>query len=158
MCASLRAQTHNHLTTLGDDDFVTCQHLNAPEGVRWFRNDGSGAFETISFGQYCHAVEIADLDGDGHQDIIGVSSGSARWYRNQFVVPGDITFDGPDGTVFFTGPSGMSLYNVAAADVNGDGFVDVVRMTKSTNFTYVFLVLFVSFLTPHHLSRRLHLT
>ena len=107
----------------------------------WFRNDGLGGFEgplPIGGGLDMHAayaVDIADIDGDGLEDLIAMSDDSAAnrrvvWFqrRNREATEWstenliDTTFAGSDGD-----------HSICAVDVDGDGRVDIIAGSHLTD-------------------------
>ncbi len=106
----------------GDDDI----YVSGPGKDQLFRNDGNMTFTDITdaaglgdmgYGMGCAS---ADLDNDGHQDIIVTNYKSylGIWHNN-----GNSTFTNVTNTsgIDDTGPhTGLAL-----ADFNGDGLVDI---------------------------------
>ncbi|EDQ85061.1 uncharacterized protein MONBRDRAFT_12189 [Monosiga brevicollis MX1] len=116
----------------GYPDIVVAQY--ASDRLAWARNDGRGNFGptlTIDAGANvldARALAIADLDADGHIDVLLGSEGTDQvaWYRNE----------GPTRNTSFTGPYLVSAIEtkdplaMAAGDLSGNGFMDVVCATN----------------------------
>ena len=96
--------------------------------LRWYANDGTGAFaeqlpihtfvsEEGEFG----GVRVADLDGDGDQDVVWSADdlNKVAWHSNQ----GDGTF-GPTQVISTAAPEAE---NLAVGDIDGDSTPDVVN-------------------------------
>lgn len=67
------------------------------------------------------SVQIVDLDGDGHSDIIAAlyDEDTISWFRN----------DGSSQPTFTRNDitnTAVGVWEVYAADVNGDGFIDIL--------------------------------
>jgi hypothetical protein len=62
-----------------------------------------------------YQVEVADVDGDGRADIVGVGGGTCAWYHNPDWTKRVIT--GPDRT--------PDIISSATADLDGDGRAEV---------------------------------
>ncbi|MEM7305463.1 MAG: FG-GAP-like repeat-containing protein [Planctomycetota bacterium] len=108
----------------GDADLLSASSFD--DVIAWYENtDGSGAFgprQLISFtADNATAVAAADLDGDGDLDVLSTSSGDDKvaWYEN---TDGLGAF-GPQQLISSTADGAFA---VAAADVDGDGDLDVV--------------------------------
>ena len=98
-------------------------------GLKWYANDGAGGFSgnTISASFASNGIDLADVDGDGDQDLLGASNAKAVWYRN----------DGPGGfneVVSFFGA--INAKDILATDLNNDGVLDVVVGTDSFLYRY----------------------
>jgi len=113
--------------------------------VSWFRNEGvtydeDGMSTGVQFSIKkeiswsslgSRIVTVADIDGDGHVDVIGASyyDSSLRWYEN-------------DGTGVFTPHLISSGVNegqgVTVADFNNDGAPDIATASSGDNTIAVF--------------------
>ncbi|MEM6965473.1 MAG: FG-GAP-like repeat-containing protein [Bacteroidota bacterium] len=114
----------------GNLDIVTASFFD--NQLAWIKNlDGQGNFgnpqsidNSVTFARYAYP---ADLNGDGNQDLIGISSnnGTVVWYEN--ISPSPL---GPfnNGTGIITNAN--QPQTAFAADLDGDGDLDVV--TAST--------------------------
>ena len=67
-----------------------------------------------NIGKVCYAVTLADVDGDGNQDIVAVSENRVLWYQNPTWQPRVIIQDE-------TPPDNVCI---AALDIDRDGNVD----------------------------------
>lgn len=104
----------------GDNDVVSASYRD--DSIRWYDNDGSGAFteKLISVGaNSAQSVFIADVDGDSDADILSASryDHRIRWFEN-------------DGNENFSEHVVSSIEtnatSVTAADVDGDGDMDIL--------------------------------
>lgn len=101
--------------------------------INWWENvDGSGSSWTKH--QVCsdftgaYSVSTADINGDGYSDILGASLANSYiiWWEN---------VDG-SGTDWIEHTVGRSLgvhWSVDSADINGDGYMDVVTALDDGN-------------------------
>jgi uncharacterized repeat protein (TIGR01451 family) len=80
------------------------------------------------FCQAPHTVDLSDFDGDGHLDLVVASRSGLGFYRN---ANGDGIFD--EAVIL-----GMEETVACAADVNGDGAMDVVASRENNNGIYWF--------------------
>lgn len=106
-------------------DFISSLFVGDPMGVTWYKSDGAAlpTFETIPIGPTSGSVRIADLDGDGDQDIVT----SPTWFEN-----------GGGLSPFFTQRSiGDSApdrgYDVGDIDLDGD--VDLIGRSSTASDT-----------------------
>ncbi|HUS23494.1 MAG TPA: FG-GAP-like repeat-containing protein [Candidatus Binatia bacterium] len=94
---------------------------------------------TFAIGSQPDGVTFADLDGDGRLDIITSNEGSATIsvLRNQ-ATPGSIGTTSFAPRQDFAKASGGSLALVQAADLDGDGILDVAASCQDTGQLSVF--------------------
>jgi hypothetical protein len=71
-------------------------------------------------------VAVGDVDGDGTADIITAPGKGNRSEIRVFDGRTGLQLTGPTGSFFPYGPTSKSGVFVAAGDVNGDGFADIV--------------------------------
>jgi len=110
----------------GDSDMDVLSASLADDTIAWYENtDGAGSFgpqrviSTAADGPI--TIVAADLDGDGDVDVLSASSNDNEiaWYEN---TDGLGTF-GPQQVIF---AGALGAWSVFAADVDGDGDVDVL--------------------------------
>jgi len=103
----------------GDLDAV----MGFASGLEWLENFGVGnafAPHTISGSAYLVELELVDLDGNGHLDVVGYDGGigELRWWAN--------SDDGGDWTASTLQQSITVFHEIAVGDVDHDGLPDVV--------------------------------
>jgi hypothetical protein len=136
--------------------WAASQAINAAkpiDGTNGFRLDGPTVNELFGF-----AVDIADVNGDGHPDIIAFSQGAAFvscCLGSTYVILGDGAGHFKDGTAIGTSKtltagvapidgtngfrldlpagSGGSAWGLAAGDLNNDGKAEVVTGARLAN-------------------------
>ncbi len=117
----------------GDLDVVGTTYGSS---IYWFRNDGGDPIEwtsftiTNSFSQ-AHEVYSADIDDDGDFDVMGASSGRDRitlWYNEGG--------DPVEWTEQIIDDSCDMAKSVSAADIDGDGLMDIVSAAIESNDVY----------------------
>jgi hypothetical protein len=94
--------------------------------IAWYENnngDGSSwtAANIVTNKNNAHSVFAADIDGDGDMDIVSASAGddTIAWYENN----GDTN---PSFTAANISTSAENVQSVFAADMDGDGDMDIV--------------------------------
>jgi tetratricopeptide (TPR) repeat protein/peroxiredoxin len=109
----------------GFDDLYVCQPAGLPN--RLYRNRGDGTFEDVTESagvgvlDNCPCALLADIDNDGHQDLIVVRVDGPLLFVNQ----GDGRFRlKPDAFRFASPPQG-TFTGAALADYDRDGFLDI---------------------------------
>lgn len=119
----------------GDPDVLAVRPASASGQIAWYRNnlDQSADFSAanaIESGAVSASVAYpADVDGDGHTDVLAASfgdtftdtNGRVVWYRN---TDGDGTF----GSAVELEARLPGATDLVPVDVNGDGAVDVVAV------------------------------
>lgn len=110
----------------GDEDIVLTDRYGNATGCRWLENDGSATWKKHdigAIGENCMFFSIADLDGDGLQDVSVITMGNklhairrlnkegTKWQDSDVPLPLDLIGRGK---------------GVAAGDVDLDGHLDLV--------------------------------
>ncbi len=117
----------------GDGDKDVLSASAGDNKIAWYKNtDGLGAFgpqqviTTATSG--ARSVYAADLDGDGDMDVLSASFGDNKvaWYEN---TDGQGNFGAQQ--VITTAADGA--WSVYAADLDGDGDLDVLSASKDDN-------------------------
>ena len=110
----------------GDDDVDLLSASKQDDEIAWYENlDGEGTFgpELVITDQADSAFSVlaADMDGDGDLDVLSTSlaDDTIAWYEN---LDGQRTF-GPRIAIATTA---LDPVSVSAADVDGDGDLDVM--------------------------------
>ena len=107
-------------------DLLVLRGLNSStREVVAFRNGRDGSFassQVVSVG-FSTAFSVADLDGDGRPDLIAAPSNRLVFFPGA----GDGTF--ATARQIAENASGVSASAIAAADLDGDGWIDVVYLT-----------------------------
>ena len=115
------------LTDAGTQDILISDYFGSV-GVVWISNDGAGNFgDPVVFPaggcDYYARPVLADVNGDGLADVVLSHSGTVGVLMNN----GDGTLAAEVDYSNF-GVANFSTNSVAVADVNGDGFPDIVEM------------------------------
>ncbi|EDQ85769.1 uncharacterized protein MONBRDRAFT_11601 [Monosiga brevicollis MX1] len=115
----------------GDMDLL-CACFTA-NGVLLFRNDGAGLFgnaERVATSSVLGAfdVQAADLDGDGHLDVLVAAAGQEQvaWFRNL----GNATFEPRRRIIDAAANGAVSAF---AVDFDNDGHLDVLAAQAINN-------------------------
>ncbi len=115
----------------GDQDLVSISAFDSE--LSWFENDGAASptftahlVSTSASGP--HGLAIADLDGDGDLDLLTASRNDNKiaWYENNGAAE-------PSFTTHVISTSAGGAWSVQAADVDGDGDLDVLSASNDDN-------------------------
>jgi hypothetical protein len=117
----------------GDQDIDIIGANGSPGNIVWWENDGSpeiGAWSRHSIGTTSGSrnLAVADLDGDKDIDIIAPDpySDEVLWFEN------DGTPGNGEWTEYSITNTAVDIYDVAAADLDGDDDIDVVKLSNHT--------------------------
>jgi hypothetical protein len=101
--------------------------------IAWYKNGGGSpptwtAYTISTSAAYAICVRATDVDGDGRVDVLSASSGDNKiaWYRNQGGSP-------VSWTAYTISSVAAYAWCVYAADVDGDGRVDVLSASVNDN-------------------------
>ncbi len=115
----------------GDGDLDVLAASQDDDTVAWYENDGASppAFTRriiASNALVAQAVRAIDLDRDGDVDVLSASNGDDRiaWYENDGASP-------PTFTARTITTNADGAYSVEAADVDGDGDIDVLSASRN---------------------------
>jgi hypothetical protein len=115
----------------GDLDVLSASYLD--DKIAWYENDGGSPLAFTSHvittnADDAKSVYAADLDGDGDTDVLSASwdDDKIAWYENRGGAPPTFT-----GHVITTNADDAS--SVYAADVDGDGDLDVLSSSWNDN-------------------------
>ncbi len=120
-----------HAADVNGDGRVDTLSASVFDGkVAWYRNEGGSPVSWTSFvvasGLGCaEAVAAADIDGDGHLDVVSASYFDSRiaWYKNG----GGAS---PTWTTYDISTTANGAMSVFVADIDGDGKLDTLSAAE----------------------------
>ncbi|MFC2126435.1 FG-GAP-like repeat-containing protein, partial [Bacteroidota bacterium] len=117
----------------GDGDMDVLSASQYDDKIAWYENtDGAGNFGSqqiiTTLADEANSVYAADLDEDGDMDVLSASHGDSKiaWYEN---TDGAGTF----GSQQIITIQAFQPYSVHAADLDGDGDMDVLSASELDN-------------------------
>jgi hypothetical protein len=90
---------------------------NSGGGLVWYENPGWRKQVIVAEGIFGTDHEVADIDGDGHNDVVSITGSGVVWFRS------------PDWAVSLI--DRQNLHDIEVADLDGDGKLDVVARGQS---------------------------
>lgn len=123
----------------GDGDLDIVVGNDRPDPKRVYFNDGHGHFESAgTFGKpewTTRNVTVADLDGDQRPDIVVANRGGPDNLAENLICHNDGHGRFPSCTVF----SKDSATTIAAADIDGNGSIDLIVPHRDRGQSYLYL-------------------
>ncbi len=123
----------------GDGDLDLAMGNDKPDQKRIYHNDGTGRFAVAgTFGSASWStrnITIAELNADDRPDIIVANRGGPKNLSNNYICLNDGAGKFPLCTVL----SSESATTIAAADLDGNGTIDLVVPHRDEGQSYVFL-------------------
>jgi hypothetical protein len=108
--------------------------------MTWHENlDGAGTFgpprPVVTDARFFVSFDIADLDGDGDLDVLSASYGPPEGARYEYKLAWSENLDGKGrfGERLTIATAAYGFISVEAADIDGDGYVDVVSAYRGEN-------------------------
>jgi gliding motility-associated-like protein len=117
----------------GDGDMDIVSSSANDNTIAWYENDGNAnptwaAADIATSANSARSVFVADMDGDGDMDIISASynDNTIAWYENNGAA-------NPTWTATDIATSAAGALSVYAADMDGDGDMDIVSADFGDN-------------------------
>lgn len=121
-----------HCKAVGDmdgDGYADLLAASASGGGLWWYRYPDWTKHRIAEGSFTTDMAVADIDRDGHLDVIIPSEEGLMWYRNPRHTGQDATTGSWQATNI--GREGARMHDVEVADLNGDGKPDIVTRHQS---------------------------
>ncbi|MEU6716803.1 VCBS repeat-containing protein [Nonomuraea sp. NPDC046802] len=131
-------------TALGDVNGDTFADILAakPDGTLRYYGNNFNASPTAPYGSGYQIgsgwadmkhFAAADINSDGYADILAVDqAGNLRYYGNNFKV----SPNAPYGSGYQIGSGWADMKHLAAADINSDGYADILAVDQAGNLRY----------------------
>ncbi len=107
----------------GDGHLDLLVQGHAGGGLVWYRNPDLERFEIASGSGFRTDAEVADVDGDGRNDVVTITDSGMRWYR----APTDPTQSGWSSIAIVDTP----LHDVEVGDFGGSPALDTVGRNQT---------------------------
>ncbi|QIZ76862.1 FG-GAP-like repeat-containing protein [Ferrimonas lipolytica] len=121
----------------GDGDMDVLSASVYDDTIAWYETsiaeDGSVSFTAHDISTIAHdarSVFAADIDGDGDMDVLSASAGydTIAWYETNIAEDGSVSFTAHDIST-----NAFGARSVFAADIDGDGDMDVLSASSRDN-------------------------
>jgi hypothetical protein len=118
----------------GDTDLMSASEFD--DKIAWYENPSWTAYDVTGLAgttaDYAMSVYAADVDGDGDIDLMSASEGDNKiaWYENAV---GDGTLWTAYDVTSLAGTIALGPWSVCAADVDGDGDIDLMSASGGDN-------------------------
>lgn len=110
----------------GDGDLDVISTSSNTGHIYWYKNNTNGSSwteEIVSSSETTGTVYLTDFDNDGAIDVLATSGGYVGWYKNNG--------NGAFGTFQSFSTGNLSVFGSYAADLDGDGYQDVLVALRS---------------------------
>jgi hypothetical protein len=118
----------------GDGDLDVLSASRTDGRVTWYPNPAirrsavlnAATQNVVYIRQGARGVHAADVDGDGHIDLLSITENEVAWHQNNGAIP-------PSFTTHIVGTNLSGGRWVTAGDLDGDGDLDIVAASKRDN-------------------------
>lgn len=137
-CADLNHDGHPDLVFANSDDGKT---EDIPSYIYWGSSTGFAPYLRSDLQSFGPAdVKVADLNHDGNPDVLFMNRFSGSAYEEKGVNT-HIFWGNPHhyySTASMTNLPGLGTYGTTIADLNDDGYPDIVLTTSISNVSYIY--------------------